>query len=106
MTHPKGLRLANETSLMQAISEGCEMQALMDEVAALKAEIKRLHGEAYMALCSCYNMWQDECWTGHPDGVNVEVVGFFRPYYDRKLRNTKELSEKFAPATALKGGAA
>lgn len=58
MTHPKGLRLANETyaregaepivvmktreELMQNLVQGCEEQALMDEVAALKAENERL----------------------------------------------------------------
>ena len=53
---------------------------------------------ALKALCETYNSFQDECWVGTPDGFNVEVVGFFRPYYDAKM---KALDETI---TALTGG--
>lgn len=32
------------------------------------------------------NQFRDECYIGKPEGCNEEVVGFFRPYYDAKMK--------------------
>lgn len=66
----------------------------------MKAEAERdaIAAAAYGALCECYNMWQDECWIGRPEGAHIDVVGFFRPYYDAKLKNCGELANKFNPS--------
>lgn len=89
MTHPKGLRLANETyarePLMQAISEGCEMQALMDEVAALKAKNEWLRQEL---------------------SITSKALGYFlRRSSAHEWAYTRNRAEELA-LDALKGGAA
>ncbi|MFC3059645.1 hypothetical protein [Paenirhodobacter populi] len=72
------------------------------ELADLRAQTDALVAAAYDALNECANMWQDECWTGQPDGVAVEVVGFFRPYYGAKLARTVALANKFSPTSDAK----
>lgn len=58
-----------------------EIKRLSRKTTSLEAENRKLRN----LLCEVSNRFQDEDWVGEVPGINVEVVGFLRPYYDQHM---------------------
>ena len=74
----------------QIVTEYVKAELYDELLASAEASLK----EATILAKELYHQWQDECWTGVPPGCNCEVVGFFRPYYNKKLSYVGELADK------------